>query len=123
MGKLSRDTNTKMDRNTVRHEWLIKDMDDYCLQDQVIYSNTFGNKGDSFQLKLFTQGDNKSQRSGVKSLSLHLTQIEWRQKETVEKEHVVLKMCKSCYVNRTMSISSKRRSTLRAVDMLPGRFI
>ena len=55
--KLSRDTNTKMDRNTVRHEWLIKDMDDYCLQDQVIYSNTFGNKGDSFQLKLFTQVD------------------------------------------------------------------
>ena len=53
--KLYGDTKTKMDRNTVHHQWLIKDMDDYCLHDQVIYSNTFGNNGDTFQLKLYTQ--------------------------------------------------------------------
>ena len=53
--KVYQKTKTKMNINTVNHSWLIKDFEDYCRSDQVIYSKTFGKNGDVFQMKLFPQ--------------------------------------------------------------------
>ena len=97
-----------MENNQVKYEWLIRDLEDFCLSRDHIYSEMFGANGDEFQLRLYPQvffkqagqfkatfqGNFKVENFSTKFISLHITQTEWSQQKNSDKDRVILKVRK-----------------------------